>query len=289
MLRVYIGFHILYKYLSIWPYIDTLFSNDSFARYAPESIIYGFIPSRLFLEHDILFFWAYLSLVSLMILGVGKRGVVFGVFMFTVFSQKLNGYWLDGGDNLLKLSLFYLSWADSFQCLALVRSKIIRISLVNCCSKLAVASLMLQLALTYSSSGLTKVHTSTWYSGYGLYYSMINERFATSYLSFKLVQFPLVAIAGNYFVMFWELTFGILVWFRRTRYVVLLLGVFLHLGIFLFMGIRSFALLFIASYIIFLDDETLRGMQNSLMRLIDYLCSFYPTIVCNQNPLKKAQ
>lgn len=108
---------------------------------------------------------------------------------------------------------------------------------------------MIQLAFTYTTSGMAKIHSSTWYSGMGFYYSMINDRFRASVLNVHLAQHAWIVVTANFVVMLWELLFCVTVWNRRLRPWVLLLGVSFHLGIYYFMSIRAFAGLFIALYV----------------------------------------
>lgn len=119
LIRAYVSVHLLLRYLFTWPYIDLLYSPNSFIQFAPPSIL-G-IPSALLQDHRILILSLYIGLLLFMLFGIGRRLTVLCVFAFTLILQRLNGYWLDGGDMMTRIILFYLILCDSFQWLSVSR------------------------------------------------------------------------------------------------------------------------------------------------------------------------
>jgi vitamin K-dependent gamma-carboxylase-like protein len=109
-----------------------------------------------------------------------------------------------------------------------------------------------QLALMYFSAALWKFGNPDWRSGTALYYVLNNPTYQ---------RFPGVTptwmfgatVALTYLTLAWELAFPFLVWFRRLRPAMLLIGVALHLGMWTTIEVGAFTPTVLAAYIAFLD------------------------------------
>jgi hypothetical protein len=112
--------------------------------------------------------------------------------------------------------------------------------------------LMYQVAVIYGCSGLWKFMYGGWRDGQAVHWSV-------NLNAFHRLPWPLPAEAGlllaglTWFTLFFELAFPVLVVFRRTRPLALILGVLLHVGLLLMLELGPFSYLMIASYIAFLD------------------------------------
>ena len=97
---------------------------------------------------------------------------------------------------------------------------------------------------------------------------IFNALFPAPFLA-SLEEFVLSAptlIVLSVLTVLFEFGLPFALWFRKTRLFALILGIGFHLGIFLGMDIFNFSLAMIASYLLFLDPETLvsRLRPNSL-------------------------
>jgi hypothetical protein len=115
--------------------------------------------------------------------------------------------------------------------------------------------------LIYFSTGLWKLGGEEWRHGGALYYTLNNNGFARFASSPPDGLLP-VLILGTYVTLAWELTFPLLLAFRRTRWIPLAIGVVMHLGMWLTMELGPFPLVMLASYVAFLSPEWLSGLSS---------------------------
>lgn len=253
VLRIYVCFHILKKLFFQWPNLDVLFGPDSFAVMG-DSLLRGLVDVHLIQEGHRWLIAAFIAVTVLFALGIGRRWTALAVFVFLELFQRLNGYVLNGGDNLLKFVVLYLVFADSFRYFALDRSRATSRVLANTTTNLAVASIVLHLALVYFVSGLHKAHSEAWFEGVATYYTLSLERFKGTPWNDTLAGNGIFVTLSTYLTLIWELSFIFAVWYRKTRPYFLAVGVMLHLGIYVTMMIHDFQFLFITTYVLFFSD-----------------------------------
>jgi len=70
---------------------------------------------------------------------------------------------------------------------------------------------------------------------------------------------PVLTVA-TYLTLAWEISFAFLVWHRWTRPIALVSGILVHLGIFMGMEVGSFSWVTVATYVAFVDPQTLAGL-----------------------------
>ena len=212
-----------------------------------------------------------LSVVSvLMALGIGKNFIIFFAFLLVEALQNVNGLILNGGDNLLKFNLLYMSFCNSFSFLSLGASRRRRgeeCTLYNFLTNLGCASIILHLLLVYFISAISKIHSDVWYNGIAIYYIMNLERFSGSSLNQIIGQNTYLVTIFSYGTILLELFFPFLVFHKMLRIPLLLMGVLMHLSIFYFMMIHEFQLLFIAHYGFFFRDHEYRLLYQRLLRV----------------------
>src|SRR5207302_490601 len=110
--RVFVAFHICKKLVVEWPYLGLLYSKGSFVHWGYG--IYGAISEDIVKNHYMLICSGYLCLAIMMAFGIGRRITVGFAFLCQELLNETEGYVLDGGDNLLKFGLLYLTFANSF-------------------------------------------------------------------------------------------------------------------------------------------------------------------------------
>ena len=109
-----------------------------------------------------------------------------------------------------------------------------------------------QLAMMYLSAALWKMGNPDWRSGAALYYVLNNPTYQ---------RFPGVlpswmfggTVALSHLTIVWEAAFPVLVWFRRTRPAMLLIGLALHLGMWTTLEVGAFMPTVLVAYLAFLD------------------------------------
>lgn len=130
----------------------------------------------------------------------------------------------------------------------------------------SVAMCQLQIVLIYFVSGWDKLVSESWRSGDALaqvphldfmfnpaFHEFLSDGFTNATLSWITILF--------------ELGFVVLVWFNRTRLIVLAIGVIFHLMIAITLSLPDFAAVMIVSYLIFLKDSDYDFIQSRFKRL----------------------
>jgi hypothetical protein len=126
--------------------------------------------------------------------------------------------------------------------------------------------LQYQVAIVYLSAGLWKMGIPDWRAGVALHYVLNNPVYQ---------RVPGVVPAGlfgatvalTYLTLAWELAFPFLIWFRRTRPLMLLIGVALHLGMWATIELGPFSPTMLVSYVAFLDPWRTEARMRALARL----------------------
>src|SRR5262249_39948658 len=122
------------------------------------------------------------------------------------------------------------------------------------CSMWALKAYQFQFVLIYWQASLSKLASPSWWDGTAMYYVFRHNEFA---------RFPVPFVPENMFLLklsTWgsilaEFLGWTLIWFRGTRYMVLLVLLALHLGIEYAMNIPLFEHIMIASLVIFIPGE----------------------------------
>jgi len=214
------------------------------------------------LEAVVTLFAILLGFLVALLVGVGTRVAAWGAWALVVWFQYRNPTFLNGGDEILRLTLFYLAlgytvvrpgervwtldrrWApggrEGGRKSGRERVPVWTLRLIQ-----------IQVALVYFVSGFWKVLGQGWWNGEAVYYALGNESFTRFGLPEWSGLQPLFVVVGLA-VAWWEVLFPLLVGWSRSRIPALLFGVALHTGIFLAMNIGVFAFIMLATYPAFL-------------------------------------
>ena len=95
-----------------------------------------------------------------------------------------------------------------------------------------------------------------------VFQALFPEPFLTSMENFVLSEQTLITL--SVLTVVFELGLPLALWFRKTRPIAIILGIGFHLGIFFGMDILIFSLAMIATYLLFLDPETLVSRLRSI-------------------------
>jgi len=93
--------------------------------------------------------------------------------------------------------------------------------------------------------------------------ALFADPFLTSMENFVLSEQTLMTLSA--LTVVFELGLPFVLWFRKTRPIAIILGIGFHLGIFFGMDILNFSLAMIATYLLFLDPETLVARLRRIM------------------------
>lgn len=155
---------------------------------------------------------------------------------------------LDGGNNLMHILLFL--------CIFMVPKS--RFAARNALSNACFFVARFQVVFVYATAGLSKVTGQLWPQGMAMYYTMNVAEYGHPLLGELMTNFPLLSVLGSYGTLFFQLSLPFLIWFRKTRWLVLLVGTLFHLGIVFGMGLVSFGFAMCVSYFLFYRNEKSR-------------------------------
>jgi hypothetical protein len=247
--RASIGLAVVFRVLTEGPFALHLWGPTAIS--SPER---G--TGLLFSQLSALFFQSeWTTFIPFVLLGVAGLGLITGrhervcgivalLMMYTLGDR--NSAIDDGGDNIARLTLFYLSFAlDSRKT---DRATPLAIWLHN----VAIASVATQLMMMYAVSGLTKAQGSYWVDGTALYYISRVEWF--SHPAFRaLFPNPYVTVIGSHMSVLYQILFPAMI-FTRAKMAWLLLGIFFHIGIAISMGLVTFSLVMIGLELFLVTD-----------------------------------
>lgn len=114
---------------------------------------------------------------------------------------------------------------------------------------------MLYICSIYFISGLDKLTSESWQSGQAITFIGKLSYMVAPGLADSFPESSQVRMAMSWLVIVFELSFSVLIWFRKTRLWLLLFGIVFHLIIFFALSLPDFALIMILSYLIFLEDR----------------------------------
>lgn len=257
--RVFIGVHILKKIVFQWGSLSLLYGPERYIVTGEDTLFHLIgISSTWWSEHYAYFICSFMIFAVLFIFGIGKHFTAAILFLHLLLFQRLNGLILNGGDNLLILVFFYLVFCDSYQYLSLKKLTFknkVWADLSKMITNLGILSVKVHLCLVYLVSGMHKMHADYWFKGIAVYYTLSLERFMGTSWNKHLVQNGVFVTLSTYAVLFWELFFPVLIWVKKCRIPLLLMGIGMHAGIYIFMMIHDFEILFIMIYGFFFTDE----------------------------------
>jgi uncharacterized membrane protein YphA (DoxX/SURF4 family) len=123
-----------------------------------------------------------------------------------------------------------------------------------------------QVALVYLSSGLWKLFNDQWRDGSAVHYVFSNN----VYQRFRYQVPPgldWLTTLLTYSVLLWEISFGLMVLYRPTRRIAIIVGVMMHLGMLIAIEIGPFGWVMLASYVAFLEPERVPSLPARLPQL----------------------
>jgi hypothetical protein len=260
VLRVLVSLWLIKEILFRWSTFEVLYSNHSFLQLNPTQYFSFFRLNAAFLrEHYMVLVSVCMFLLVFNLLGIGRNIVSLLLFLCFTILYHFNNKFANGGDEMSMVLLFYLSFANSFSHFTLFKRKpwMLQIEKVyNLLSNLAAYSIMINLCLVYFIAGMYKLMDPYWQKGTAIYYFANYDRFSVFAASGKYVGFPLLlSYLFNYGTILLELSFPVLVWYKKYRNIVFLFILLMHLCIYFFLMIYGMTVIFIIQYGLFYSNQ----------------------------------
>ena len=192
----------------------------------------------------------------LLMLGLYTRASALLTLLLWLSLYVSNPFVGSGGDAVLRMTLFYLCFADagqrwSFDSRMRERRGGVRPLMPAWFSatlhNLAVILIIHQVVMVYVASAFWKLQSSVWRDGTAVYYPLQTDAYSpwNDWLHPVYASAPIIA-GATYMAIVVQLFFPVLLIYRPTRMVALVLITGMHLGIGIFMGILYFSLVMIA-------------------------------------------
>ncbi len=203
-------------------------------------------------------FFAVFVLACLCVtVGLFSRVSIILVYLGLVSFLHRNIFVHHGGEHLMCIAAFWMMFAPIDAALSLDRlrtPKESRSGDPQNCSLWAVKAYQFQFALVYWQASLSKLASPSWWDGTAMYYVFRHLEFARFSVPY-VPQDPFLLKLATWSAIFAESLGWTLIWFKETRYVVLLVLLAFHLGIDYAMNIPMFEHIMIASLLIFIPGE----------------------------------
>lgn len=170
------------------------------------------------------------------------------LFGYLATASLVNSTYLlnSGGHHLILLILFFLIFINENDNKAH--------SWLNAVNRGAMAAIKLQVCFVYFISALYKLYGEAWMDGSAIWQSLMINEYTLPVLQdwFPGNNFFLTFV--NYLLLTFQLLFPILIWFRKTRKWMILIGLFLHFFIAFGLGLFNFGLAMMVAYFAFYQE-----------------------------------
>ena len=216
-------------------------------------------------------FWVFLVFALMLTAGLWTRLSSIVVFLCLTSIQQRNLFILHGGDVILRVCGIFLIFAPAGAAFSVDRLLRVRRGLeaaeIKPRAPWAQRIIQCELALMYLTSFLWKLKGQTWLDGTALYYVFHLHSLARFPLP-RWIQSTALLKAGSWFTLALEFSLGVLIWFRRFRYPLLLLGLLFHLAIEYALNLPMFSWDVLAAYILFIDPADLARWWSAIRQLL---------------------
>ena len=227
-----------------------------------------------------IFFWVFLVCTVFLTIGYLTRFSAVAVYICLGSIQMRNGYILNSGDTLMIVTGFFLMFAPAGAALSVDRWLRLRRGhesvAVALYSPWAQRMIQIQLAVVYFATFYWKTLGVLWMNGTAVYYALRLEDFHRFPMPHLQNMFVIKSLTWLTLVI--EFALGVLIWFKETRYPVLLAGLCLHLGIEYAMNIPLFEWMAVATYVTFIYPEdlsrSLRWFNGQFAKVLDKFARF---------------
>lgn len=251
----------LVKILFIWNASLTLVSYYKFAT--PRSFVgkIVFLPSVFANDHlSVVYIVFIIILVTLVIL---PRNYISGIVFFwlTLNLYRLNIPLMNGSDNVqlaLAGCMVFMSMLPRTQ-------RAILSDLQVTAFNTAVIMAQLIILCIYFISGWDKLVTESWRTG-DVFLMISNRSYLSSPFFSDFFTNPVVNSILAWATILFELLFVVLVWFKRTRLLILITGILFHFIIAIMLNLPDFSMVMSIAYLVFLKDTDYIYLKNELLK-----------------------
>lgn len=146
-------------------------------------------------------------------------------------------------------------------------------------ANVALRLMQVHLCIIYFVAGISKLQGSTWWSGTAAWSTVANYEFAPFHYAYYMSSlrwlsqnrflWEAVMTSATMATVAFEVIFPFMVWFRPTRWLMIVSAVLMHTAIAVLMGLVTFSLMMITLLFAFVPPEALRRLLNRIGRNAD--------------------
>ncbi len=177
-----------------------------------------------------------------------KRISTLLVYFFTMSLYNKTIPIQNAGFNLLVMVLFMLIFMDEKA--SDTKNPYLRILNITI-SNFAVWAARFQVIILYVAASWFKLYGTSWLDGTAFYYVLYTDTFTLPWFRDLFISNSFMIHFVSWFALGFQLLFPVLIWFKRTKPVMLALGVLFHVMIMFVMGIIDFGIIMIIMYLLF--------------------------------------
>lgn len=259
-MRILLGLLLLVWWTDLWPELPIWFSDSG--PVDPQLLETNWSRYRLtFLEGMSIgqlqaFFVVGLLAIGAFTVGFGTPLMNF-VIVFLLAAVWHRSPWIqNGGDRLLRIFVFYMCFTDSGRAWSV--DAWLRGTRDTTAPVFSMRLIQMQLIVMYTYTGIAKLTGHTWIDGSAIYYSLSDAGYSRfpALMDAILPYLPVrIVMAGlTWSTLIWEIFFGPLVAWKKTRTWTLIAGILLHGGIFGLIAVGIFSWSTLWGYLAFLPS-----------------------------------
>jgi len=217
------------------------------------------------------FFWVFLGFAVMLTVGLWTRVSSVVTFLCLASIQQRNLFILHSGDTFLRVIGFFLMFAPAGAAFSLDRWIRVRRGSegreIEPVAPWAQRMIQIELALLYFISFWWKMKGASWLNGTAVFY-VLNLHALARFPLPRWAFAPAILKAATWGTMMLEFSLGVLIWFRRFRYPLLLLGLLFHLTLEYALNIPMFQWDVLTVYILFVDPADLERLGKAIRRRV---------------------
>jgi hypothetical protein len=264
--RIAYGLVMVAWSVSLLPELEPLFTNRGVMPHMPVFSghqggawsLFSSFPGRTAV---LLVVVAMIVAALCLVLGILPQVAALVLLVGLISFERRNPFAFNAGDVLLRVIAFYLVFAPSGAALSVSRALGNRADFWSFPRRApwAMRLLQIQLSVVYFFAVWTKVQGTTWNAGTAVSYALRISDIGRFPVPSFIPTSPLISNLLTYGTLVIELSLAILVWNRKLRPWVLLVGLSLHLGIEYSIRVGFYGMAITSLYILFVPPARLEA------------------------------
>lgn len=272
LVRIWFGVMALVWTIALAPDLGAFFSRGGILPGQPHGPgvwgLLGTFPGDTAVQ--LLFIVLVLACLAV-IVGFRTRLAAVLVFVGILSFERRNPYVFNSGDGLIRLIAFYLMFAPMGAALSLDRWRAHRDGRWEFPDRQvwALRLIQVQLSIVYLATFWLKVQGTTWNNGTAVSYAQRLSDLVRFQVPALFSHSPLISNLATWGTLLLEVSIPILIWNRRLRPYVIVVGLLLHLGIDLSIRVGFFSVAMFTLYLAFVDPKWAAERIHALMAAWD--------------------